>query len=431
MNKLLKTIGMLVGAVAVALPAYAQLTLDECQQRARNNYPLLKQYDLIRHTAHYTLRNINKGYLPQLSLSGQATYQSDVARLPAALGSMLEGASYHYQGMKQDQYKVALDLNQVIWDGGNMEARKKVSRLDEQVQTAQTDTEMYALRQRVNDLFFGLLLIEEKMRLNEELQHLLQDNCRKLESRLTHGTALKGDVEVMQAEYLKARQEMTGLTAMKKSYRQMLAIFIHQEESTLAALQKPESTLPATYTNQRPELALYQAQMLHTDAQEKLLNASVRPRFSLFAQGYYGYPGLDMFSDMFDHQWSLNGMVGVRLTWDISQLYTHRNERRKLQLARRQIETAQETFLFNNLLQSTQENEAIAQYRQMMREDEEIIGLRTSVRQAAESKLEHGVIDVNDLLQEITRENEARINRSTHEVEMLKSLYELKHTLNQ
>lgn len=431
MMKTFKTICMVMGMVLLPFTASAQLTLDECQRLAWSNYPLLKKYGLIRQTTDYSIQNINRGYLPQLTFNGQASYQSDVANLPDVLSNMLESNGYDYKGLKKDQYKLALDLNQVIWDGGSLEAQKKVTRLEGKVQTAQTDVDMYAIRNRVNELFFGILLIEDKMKLNEDLQTLLQDNCRKLENRQAHGTAMKADVDVMKAEYLKAKQEMTKLASMKKSYQQMLAIFINKDAGSISFLQKPEASLPATYENQRPELTLFAAQMMQTDAQKKLLNASLRPKLSLFAQGYYGYPGYDMFSDMFDHDWTLNGIVGVRLTWNISKLYTHKNDKRKLYLSHRQIETAQETFLFNNRLQSTQEAEAIKQYRKMMEEDQGIIALRTSVRQAAESKLEHGVIDVNDLLQEITRENQARTDYSSHEVEMLKSIYELKHTINQ
>lgn len=420
--------------IQMLLPILAQaqtVTLDECQRLAQKNYPLIKQYDLIRQTTDYSIKNINRGYLPQLLFNGQASYQSDVANLPDLLSNMLKSNGYDYKGLGKDQYKLALNLNQVIWDGGNMEAQKKVTKLEGKVQTAQTDVDMYAVRYRVNELFFGILLIEDKMKLNEELQTLLQDNCRKLENRLAHGTAMKADVDVMQAEYLKARQDMTALASMKASYQQMLAIFTGKEASDITDLQKPEVVMPATHENQRPELSLFAAQMAQTDAQKKLLNAGVRPKLSLFAQGYYGYPGYDMFGDMFDHDLSLNGIVGVKLSWNIGRLYTHKNDKRKLDLAHRQIETAQETFLFNNSLETTQEMQAINQYRQMMEEDKDIIALRTSVRQAAESKLKHGVIDVNDLLQEITRENQARIDHSTHEVEMLKSIYELKNAINQ
>lgn len=431
MTKYLRTICTLISIITIPLSAGAQLTLDECQKLAQENYPLLKKYELIRQTTSYSIKNINKGYLPQLSFTGQATYQSDVATLPDALSNMLESSGYDYKGLNKDQYKISMDLNQVIWDGGNLKAQKKVTTLQGEVQIVQTDVDMYAIRDRVNNLFFGILLIEDKIRLNEDLQRLLSSNCQKLESMLANGTAMQADVDVVRAELLNTQQQMTELLSTKESYQKILSIFIGKDETAVSTLQKPSSIMPATLDNFRPELKLFNTQLQQANAQKKLLNAGLRPKISLFAQGGYGYPGYDMFNDMFDHDWTLNGMIGIRLAWNISNLYTHKNEKRKIDLSRRQIETNRDIFLFNNSLLSTQEETSIWKYRKMITEDKEIIGLRTSVRQAAEAKLEHGIIDVNNLLQEITRENHARIEQSSHEIEMLKNIYELKNTINQ
>lgn len=431
MTKYLRTICTLISIITIPLSAGAQLTLDECQKLAQENYPLLKKYELIRQTTSYSIKNINKGYLPQLSFTGQATYQSDVATLPDALSNMLESSGYDYKGLNKDQYKISMDLNQVIWDGGNLKAQKKVTTLQGEVQIVQTDVDMYAIRDRVNNLFFGILLIEDKIRINEDLQRLLSSNCQKLESMLANGTAMQADVDVVRAELLNTQQQMTELLSTKESYQKMLSIFIGKDETAVSTLQKPSSIMPATLDNFRPELKLFNTQLQQANAQKKLLNTGLRPKISLFAQGGYGYPGYDMFNDMFDHDWTLNGMAGIRLTWNISNLYTHKNEKRKIDLSRRQIETNRDIFLFNNSLLSTQEETSIWKYRKMITEDKEIIGLRTSVRQAAEAKLEHGIIDVNNLLQEITRENHARIEQSSHEIEMLKNIYELKNTINQ
>lgn len=431
MTKYLRTICTLISIITIPLSAGAQLTLDECQKLAQENYPLLKKYELIRQTTSYSIKNINKGYLPQLSFIGQATYQSDVATLPDALSNMLESSGYDYKGLNKDQYKISMDLNQVIWDGGNLKAQKKVTTLQGEVQIVQTDVDMYAIRDRVNNLFFGILLIEDKIRINEDLQRLLSSNCQKLESMLANGTAMQADVDVVRAELLNTQQQMTELLSTKESYQKMLSIFIGKDETAVSTLQKPSSIMPATLDNFRPELKLFNTQLQQANAQKKLLNTGLRPKISLFAQGGYGYPGYDMFNDMFDHDWTLNGMAGIRLTWNISNLYTHKNEKRKIDLSRRQIETNRDIFLFNTSLLSTQEETSIWKYRKMITEDKEIIGLRTSVRQAAEAKLEHGIIDVNNLLQEITRENHARIEQSSHEIEMLKNIYELKNTINQ
>lgn len=187
--------------------------------------------------------------------------------------------------------------------------------------------------------------------------------------------------------------------------------------------------MPEDISTQRPELSLFNAQARQLNARSAQLDAAIRPRLSLFAQGYYGYPGYNMFEDMFSHDWSLNGMIGMRLSWNISSLYTHKNEKRKIATAANEIENARDVFLFNNRLQTTQERMAVERYRKIMADDDEIIQLRTSVRQAAEAKLSHGIIDVNGLLQEITRENTARTQQSVHEIEMLKAIYELKDKL--
>lgn len=420
-----------LAVMLLSVSADAQLTLDECQQMASDNYPLLQKYDLVRQTTEYTIKNIQRGYWPQLSLGGQVSYQSEVTDLPDVFSHLLSESSPNYKGMAKDQYQIALDLNQVIWDGGHIKARRDLAASDAEVQVAQADVEMYAIRSRVNELFFGILLLDEKIRLNETLQTLLLDNCRMLETRKMHGTAMESDVDVMRAEYLEARQDLTALRSMRKSYRQMLAIFIGKDTASVINLQKPAASLPQTFDNRRPELNLYAMQMQQTEAQSRLLNVSLRPKLSLFAQGVYGYPGYDMFDSMFDHDLKLNGIVGIRFSWNIGRLYTFKTDKHKLELTRKQIETAREIFLFNNNLQSVREREAVNQYHQMMEEDSDIIRLRTSVRQAAEAKLQHGVIGVNDLLQEITKENRARIDHSLHEMEMLKNIYELKHTINQ
>ena len=431
MIRILRILFVVIGIGASVSSASAQITLDECQQLAWENYPLLRRYNLIEQTTNFSVKNINKGYLPQLSFSGQVTYQSDVATLPDVLVNLLENNGYNVMGLDKDQYRFALELNQSVWDGGNMKAQKQVATAQGDVQTAQTDVDMYAVRDRINNLYFGILLLEDKIRINKDLQALLLSNCDKLESMRKNGTAMQADVNSMRAEYLKAHQQLDELNATKQSFQQILGIFTGKPAHEIKDLQKPSESMPESYENMRPELDMFDAQIRQNTAQRKLLNTGILPKISFFAQGFYGYTGYDMFNDMFDHDFTLNGMIGIRLNWNISKLYTHKIDRQKLDVARLQIENARDVFLFNNRLQSTQETIEIDKYRKVMTDDNEIIALRTSVREAAEAKLEHGIIDVNNLLQEITRENQARIEQSSHEIEMLKHIYELRHTVNQ
>ena len=422
----MKYITTLFSLMLLPILAQAQtVTLDECQRLAQENYPLIKQYDLIRQTTDYSVSNISKGWLPQISATAQATYQSDVMTLPAPLQTMLGQQGFDVKGLRKDQYRVGIDINQTVYDGGLISGQKSVARLEGEVQTAQTTTNLYAIRQRVNDLYFGILLLEEKIRLNKDLQTLLQSNLDKLHSMLSNGIAMQSDVNTVMAEKLKAEQQATELASSRKSLLDMLAVFIGKSITNLTI---PQDVMVQTMENNRPELRLFDTQIELANAQERLLNARLLPKLSVFAQGYYGYPGYDMFDAMFNRDWKLNGMIGVRLSWNIGALYTRKNDHAKLNTHRGLVESARETFLFNNHLTEIQQSDGIAKYRQMIKDDQEIVALRSDVRRSAESRLEHGIIDTNNLLQEITRENQSRIDLSTHTILMLKESYDLKYT---
>jgi len=411
------------------LPATAQ-TLEECQQAAAHNYPMIRQYDLIGKTTALTIANIQKGWLPKISVQAQATYQSDVTAWPDQMQTMMQQTGISLAGLKKDQYRMGIDINQTVYDGGAISSQKAIARQQGAVQAAQTEVNIYQVRQRVNEMYFGLLLLDEQMTLNRDLQELLGTNEKKLASMLKNGTAAESDYHSVKAERLSAAQQMTSLQSQRQALQRMLSVFCGMDVSnpvkpalTVAALQQQ--------TILRPELRAIDAQIHLANAQEKALNAALMPHIGLFAQGYYGYPGLNMFEDMMRRRWTLNGIVGARLTWDISALYTHRNDKHKIRLQREMAENQREVFLFNNRLEQIQENENISRYRKLITADQEMIELRSSVRKAAESKLAHGIIDVNDLVREINAENAARVQQSVHEIEMLREMENLKNTLNQ
>jgi outer membrane protein TolC len=404
-------------------------TLDECQQAAEKNYPLIRQYDLIARTTDLTVSNIGKAWLPQVTASAQATLQSDVMSWPDQMQNMLHQMGVDLKGLKKDQYRVGIDVNQIVFDGGRISGQQAVARSQGEVQAAQTQVNLYAVRQRVNEMYFGLLLLDDQIKLNQDLQELLLASENKLASLYKHGTAAESDYNNVKAERLNVSQQLISLTSQRHTLAAMLGTFCGIEVNEV---QKPAliDIDPALSGNNRPELRLAETQLRLADAQEKLLDAALLPQVSLFAQGYYGYPGYNMFEDMITHKWSLNGMVGARLNWNIGALYTRHNDKAKLQLQRQSIENNRDVFLYNNRLEQLQHSEEIERYRSLITADDEIIALRQRVRTAAESKLAHGIIDVNDLIKEINNENQARVQRSIHEIELLKSVYDLKYTTN-
>ena len=404
-------------------------TLEECQQAAERNYPLIQQYDLISRTTDLTVANIQKGWLPQVSASAQATYQSDVVSWPDQLKSVYTSMGIDMKGLRKDQYKVGIDVSQVVYDGGTISSQKEIARRQGAVDEAQTEVTMYQVRRRVNEMYFGLLLLDEQIRLNGDLQTVLESNERKLKAMSEHGTAAESDYLSVKAERLNVRQQAGDLQSQRRSLAAVLSTFCGIEVKNVEK-PAPSATPSQQQSGLRPELRAIDAQLRLADAREQSLKAALMPKLSVFASGFYGYPGYNMFEDMMSRKWSLNGMIGARLSWNIGALYTHKNDKAKIQLQRDMAETSRRVFLFNNNMEQMQQNENIARYRSMMKDDEEIIALRSSVRKAAESKLSHGIIDVNDLVKEINAENTARVRQTMHEIEMLKEIYELKFTTN-
>lgn len=415
------------------LHAAAQVTIDDCQRMAQENYPLIRQYDLVEKMTGLSVSNAAKAYLPQVTLLAQATYQSDVASFPSEIENLFSLIGVEMHGLNRDQYRVMLDVSQMIWDGGATKARKEMERAEGEVSRQNIAVELYALGKRVNDLYFGILLLEEQLAQNGEMRRLLQENYDKVSVMVSIGVALPSDLDAVEVELLTSQQQRVQIESSLAVYRKMLAILVGDESIEHATLTKPAYTDVWTESciDERPEMRLFDAQISCLDAQRRGINASIMPQFGAFAQGFYGNPGFNMFNDMIENRWTWNYIVGVRMQWNISSFYTRKNSLSKLDLARKQVENTRETFRFNTALQLSEEQQIVERLQKVAADDAKIIALRISIRQAAEAKLQNGVISVSDLLAELTKENNAKITHSIHEIELLKSIYDIKLTRNE
>lgn len=403
-------------------------TLEECQKAAEKNYPLIKQYGLIAQTTELTVSNIQKEWLPKIAVSAQATYQSNVVAWPERIQSIYQQMGLAMKGLKKDQYKMAIDLQQTLYDGGTIASKQAIARQEAKVQEAENQTKLYQVHHRVNEMYFALLLLNEQIKLNNNVKSLLLASENKLAAMVKSGTAATSDLDNIKAERLSAEQQYTSLKAEQQMLQHILTTFCGIKVENV---QKPTPVSTDILTNNRPELQLFNSKLKLSEAQEKALNTRLHPTLALFAQGYYGYPGMNMFNDMIDHKWRLNGIVGVKLSWNVGALYTRKNDKARLRLQRELIENERKVFLFNNSMEQIRQNSNINRFKTMMQTDKEIIALRTNVRKAAESKLLHGIIDVNSLLREINNENAAKVQWAIHEIDMLKEMYNLKYTNNQ
>lgn len=424
-----KSIIILLLGMFVPISVTAQITLDYCIDRAEKNYPLIHKYDLVAKTTDLSLADINKSWLPRINVYGQATIQNVVPEFPGQLKDILAKLSQDYKGLGYFQYKVGVDVSQTIWDGGASKAQREIERTSAAEQQAALSVRMYAVREKVMDLYFGILLMDEQIAQAENTIALLKANHTLMQSMKTNGVAMQSDVDMVEAQLLTLTQQLTGARSAAKSYKDVLGVYIG-ESLDGKSLVKPEATMPANLESNRPELALFNAQNRHNNALDAAINSSVMPRIGFFAQSWYGYPGINYFESMMKRDPSFNLMAGVKISWNVDAFYTKKNSRHKLALAGEGIENDREVFLYNTRLQTAAQTQEIDGIRSVMADDERIVELRASVRQAAESQLRNGVIDATALLSKITDENQALLTARYHEIQLLQNIYKLKNTLN-
>ncbi|MCD7916495.1 MAG: TolC family protein [Tannerellaceae bacterium] len=412
---------------SVRLQGQEMIALIQCYEWTKENYPMIRQYDLIRRTEQYNLANAAKGWLPQIGVNAKATYQSDVTKIPwdaDAFSSIIPG--FEMPVLSKDQYQVVAEVNQPIWDGGMIRYSKELTRAQATADKEQLNSDLYALNQRVNQVYFGSLLQDELLRQNELLQGELHVNIDRVEAMIANGVANQSDKESLEVELLNAIQQEIELTASRTAYRQMLSVLTGKEITEETVLLPPPLPVELSGRINRPELKAFEARSNLLEIQNLQLKAGIMPNFGVFVQGGYGKPGLNMFENSFKPFY----IAGVQMSWNIANFYTLRNDRRKIETNRLAVDLQRESFLFNTELDMVQQNTEIREMTELIKSDQEIIRLRTSIKEAAEVKLENGVISVTDLIREINAEDQAKQAGATHRIQQLMSVYNYLYTTN-
>ena len=411
----------------VSLHTRGQLTIENCHEKAKTNYPLVRKYDLINQSSGLNLQNASRGYLPQISLSAKATYQTEVPGIPVSIPNI------DVPTINKDQYQIVAELNQTIWDGGVISSRKQGINAARDVEQSRYEVDMYALNERISDLFFGILLLDEQLKLSRIYSDELNENHTKIKAMIANGVANSADLDAISVEQLSVSQRRTELETMRKAYSDMLSYFIGEPAGSDLKFIKPNirdlhvDVSDANAWSLRPEKAFFDAGIRQLEAQQKTVSAQTMPKISAFVQGGYGNPGLNMFKNEF----SAFAIGGLRLTWNFSGFYTRKNDMLKINSDISAIEISREIFDFNNRLLTTRQQAEITKYRKIIDDDSRIVELRGNIKRASEAKVENGTMSVTDLVRDISAEQAAFQNKTLHEIEMLKSIYNMKNILNE
>ena len=419
-----KTITILLASIGFnalgQVPAH--LSITEAYQLARKNYPLIKQKDLITKTKEYAVSNAAKGYLPAFSVNGQATYQSTVTTFPFTIPI----PGFTIPQYSKDQYKIYAQVDQILYDGGLISNQKQTAETNEAIQQQNIEVELYALYDRVNQLFFGAILLNEQLKQNALLKGDIQNGVDKAKALVVNGTAYRSSVDELSAQLLQADQQRIELAAAKKAYLDMLALFIGKPIDYNTLFDQQATLMPlASDSLSRPELRFFDTQKKTYDLQEKQLTTQLMPKLGLFAQSGYGRPGLNPLSNEF--AWYAIG--GLRLSWNFGSLYTLKNQRHLIDIGRETLDVQKETFLFNTQLAQKQQINTIGKYAELVKNDDAIIALRQSVKNAASAQLENGVLSTHDYINQVYAEDQARQNRILHQVQLLQAQYNYQSTI--
>ncbi len=393
-----------------------ELSLEDCRKMAHDNYPAIKQYRLIENSRKYNMENISRNWLPQVSLSAGGYAYTDVLKENAQLEMM--GID-----LKNQVANASVIIRQNIYDGGQTAAGRHIASAQSDVQLQQLEVSLYNVNERVDQLYFGILLIDEQLNQNTLLKADLATSGKTIASMRKNGMAQQDDEDAIRVEQLKAEQQTDALQASKKAYLRMLGLFIGKTLDESIQLQKPTSASVGNSVPSRPELNYYASQNKLIEAQRKQLNSKLRPTVSLFGTGTLHTQVSPLLN---------NGLLmgGVSVSWNIGALYTRRNDLRNLDLQKQMNESQQEVFLFNNSLQSEETNGTIASLRKQITQDDEIVRLREHIRSRSDKKVAAGTESVNDMIRHIHAVNIARSERALHEIQLLQAIFRLKYIQN-
>jgi outer membrane protein TolC len=402
--------------------AQTKLTLEECYQLAQQNFPMIRQRELVKASNVANINTLEKNFLPQIELNAQATYQSEVTGFPIKLPNI------EVEQLSKDQYKATLDARQLIWDGGVIAKQREVLKAASSVELQRVEVEVAKLKERVNQLYFNVLQVEENTKLINLLKSDLTARIKKIQAGIDNGTALRMNLQTLEAENLKADQRLIELKTLKQSSLRMLKVLLNKDldESTVfeRPMMKTESNIGLKLN--RPELTLFDLQKQQIDKQLKITELKNYPRIAAFATLGYGKPGLNFLKNEF----APYALGGVTFKWNLSDFYTKtlKNDLEVIKINAQIIDIQRDVFVQNTNMILEQQSEEVQKLNALIETDKKILDLRSKIKTTASVQLDNGISTANDYLIELNAETQAREQLALHELQLIQAYINLKTT---
>ena len=391
------------------------LTLEECYQHVQENYPLAKQSEMLNARQKLEIAAIDAERLPQFDLSAQATYQSAVIEVP------IENSSI--EPLNKDQYKAVLSVNQLIYGGGLMDARSNLKTAKYNVDRKQLEVDLYQLKTQVNQLYFSILLSQEKHKLLLLKQTQLITKLKEVKSGVENGTLLPTSDKPIEVELLKIDQDIESTVSDKATLIKSLSSLIAYPLDANATFNTPLVVTNLSSYLRRPELELFQLKKEEIAASESLLSKEILPKLSGFVDGGFGNPGLNVLDNSFQGFYT----VGLKVKWNVFDWNANKKTRNALRINEDIVDNEAEVFELNSNIALDQHEADINKLAALIASDSDIISMRKEVLVATESQLRNGVITTSIYITELTNlyEEENRMMTHSIQLELAKSNYNI------
>ena len=398
----------------------AQTNLQSCIDLAEKNSPQAQLLPLVKEAEAIQIGALNKNFLPQASLGGQATWQSAVTSLPISLPNI------SVPKISKDQYKATLDVTQSLWDGGVTKSQKQLAIASANADTRSIENSLYQTREQISNLYFGALLAEKQLINSETTKNDLENQLKKQSANVDNGTAIKSNVMMLEARLIELKQQQREIRSRKLAALKGLSILTGKDFAENVILEEPHLAFTETAIIDRPELKFYDAQKELADANKLAIKSKYLPKINLFATGGYGRPGLNMLSPDF----STYFIGGVSLRVPLSNLYlkTKDSDLRQIDINKEKIDRQKDIFLQQTQLKLATQNEDFAKLQDQIKEDLRLIEIRTYMKRTAENRLENGIITVSDFISEVDNEVIAKQNLSLHQIQLMQIINNIKIT---
>ena len=395
---------ILTALFAIQTFAQQKITLSECYDLAEKNYPIAKQSNLLQQKSVYEIEALNKAKLPKIDVNAQATYQSDVIGLPMSLPGV--------QPINKDQYRSTLDVNQLIYNGGMIDANSKLREAQTKTLQQQVEVNLYQLKSRINYSYMMILLFQDQRELLVAKQNNINSKIKEVKSGVKNGAILPSSEQVLEAELLKLEQALTENSFQRIKELQNLSSLTTTSFEATTILEKPITNIDTNGT--RPELQFFELQQNQIEASKDVISKSNLPKFNAFGQAGYGNPGLNMLDNSFQGFY----IVGLKLNWNLFDWNKSKTDKQALDIAKELVSTEKETFETNNQMQLNELQSEISKMEIIIKTDSQIIQLREKVVQSFDSQLRNGVITSSDYITELNQLFDAKTNQKVHETQL-------------